>query len=128
MSVVVFEVLVDIMVGLYLNDNDQYHIVGSAESGVVKKIFPQMAVLLITSPNSSDTTALPISTTFDPLYSFYIGSYDDVITQWLYTSERTIQFQGTYVTGLSSAPSWLSFSDDFKFLYATNEYLNRVQV
>lgn len=83
---------------------------------------------LITSPNSSDTTYLPVSTTVDPLNTFYIGSYDDVITQWLYTAQRTIQFQGTYVTGLSSAPSWLSFSDDFKYLYATNEYLNRVQV
>ena len=83
---------------------------------------------LITSPNASMTTLLPVSTSFDPLNTFYVGSYDDVITQWVYTVQRTIQFQGTYVSGLASAPSWLSFSKDAKYLYATSEYRSVVKV
>jgi 6-phosphogluconolactonase len=56
-----------------------------------------------------------------------MGSYDGIITQWSYTADRSIVFQGTYVSDQSSAPSWLSFGVDYKTVYATNEYLGRVQ-
>ena len=73
--------------------------------------------------------AIPeISTTYDASTTFYMGSYDDIITQWVYTPDRDIKFQGTAVSGLASAPSWLSYSADFRYVYATLEYANKVQV
>ena len=83
----------------------------------------------IAGNQTATSPVFEVSTGFNNADSFYMGSYDSYITQWLYnTVNRTIEFQGTYVAGAASAPSWLSFSDDFKYVYATNEYLNRVQV
>jgi len=94
----------------------------------------RMSLLNSTFPSASLKSnqtgiAIPeVSTTFDPSTTFYMGSYDSIITQWAYTADRDIKFQGTVVCGSPSAPSWLSYSADYRYVYATLEYANKVQV
>jgi len=93
----------------------------------------RMSLLNSTFPSASLKSnqtgiAIPeVSTTFDPSTTFYMGSYDSIITQWAYTADRDIKFQGTVVCGSPSAPSWLSYSADYRYVYATLEYANKVQ-
>ena len=78
---------------------------------------------LVPSPSPSTLSPSPAPTA--PT-SFYMGSYDyTMISRWEYMSDRTIQYKGFTPSGIT--PSWLSFSKDFRFLYATNEYVNSVQ-
>mmetsp|Transcript_31381 Transcript_31381/g.45133 ORF Transcript_31381/g.45133 Transcript_31381/m.45133 type:complete len:1278 (-) Transcript_31381:297-4130(-) len=97
--------------------------VDSARMSLLNSTFPSPSLI----SNQTGVAIPEVSTTYDPSTTFYMGSYDDIITQWAYTSDRDIKFQGTVVSGLASAPSWLSYSADFKYVYATLEYANRVQ-
>eukprot|EP00597_Dinobryon_sp_UTEXLB2267_P004479 CAMPEP_0170058040 /NCGR_PEP_ID=MMETSP0019_2-20121128/807_1 /TAXON_ID=98059 /ORGANISM="Dinobryon sp., Strain UTEXLB2267" /LENGTH=577 /DNA_ID=CAMNT_0010262871 /DNA_START=359 /DNA_END=2092 /DNA_ORIENTATION=- len=102
----------------------------------VQSSFPSAASTVSTStspsatPSSAVTTATSVASTTPPSppppISFYMGSYDfTMISRWNYLSDRSIQFLDSSPSGLT--PSWLTFSADNRFVYATNEYVSTVQ-
>jgi 6-phosphogluconolactonase len=55
-----------------------------------------------------------------------MGNYaaTNSISRWSYGTDRTLKYVSSYSSG--SSPSWLAFSSDSKYLYATNEYPSTV--